>query len=267
MKLKNKVLSISLMILCFIFIIIFSLLVVGRNNFNKDNIKESFDSFNYVEYINNNEQIKYLINSFIMPSKTLEYIDSHDVSMIVNNSIDKLYSDDSIIVDNSDIYNLIIDAVKKYDSEHFSSLSVNINDNIINCSDDIYKDINDTNNISAYRFLYSISNSYGFYIILVIILLLLILLVIAETWNGFLFSGVILVICSVIIYYMRLSYVNTFFANIKIFKYIDIINNINNICVIIFLIGLVLLMVYVVYLIKRLLYKIRLYSYDKNYWR
>lgn len=268
MTLKNKKITILLIVLSFMFFLLFSFTFISKIKFNKTNIKESFNSFNYKKYIKDNAHINDLIGSYIIPNKVFDYIDANEVKEVVNNSINKMYNNDDIIILENDVYNLLINAVNKYDEIYLSFLGSNINRDIVDYSRNVYTDINDEDCLNTYRWIVSMGNNFALFFFVIVIILLFIVLIILEKWNGFFLSGAMFVINSIIMYYIDCNFVDLFLKKINILKYVEISNNnFVNINVTIFLIGIVLLLIYVIYLIKRLLYKIRLYSYDKKYWR
>lgn len=262
MKLNKPIFTIILIILLVIDLIFFSIVIIGKKSLDKDNIKDIVYSFNYKEYLKDNENIKESISKYNYSFEIFDYIDDNEVKRIEDKFIDNLYSNKKPI-EYEDILLILNNAVNKYEKDNL----VDIHKYVDNDINEIARKISNTDEefSLAFDFMNKFVNSKLIYIFLVIGILLITLIIVFEHINGCLINSIILILYSILMYYLKYNIYSKVHLDDNINKYFIGFSNrivdLDNIYVISFILGFVFLLLYVIKLIRRIVRDIRLNSY------
>jgi len=230
-------------------LIFFSFLLISKKITTKSFLKETVTSFNFNDYLINDEIISSGIKNYNYPKEVFNYIDNNKVLIIKNKIIDDLEISENSIKD------LLINSLYEYENRTNYEIKDNIENDINLFSNNFVKMISDYS--LTYNFLNKISNSI-FYPISLISSIVIILLILFIDKDGIKKISIILFCYSFILYYFN----NNLFKISNLFKY----KKNNNIglekeYIVCFIFSFVLLLIYMCNLFRKFLRNQRIKGY------
>ena len=245
MKPNKKIIEYFLIILLVFDLIFFFILFVSKKITTKSFLKEATLSFDFKEYLLNDEIIKKGIDNYKYPEDVFNYINNNEVLIIKNKFIDELE------IENDSIKKILLNSFYEYEIRTKNNILNNLEYDIELFSNKFVSMINDY--VKGYNFLNKISNSIIYSISLISSIILSISLLIIDK-NSLIKIIIILFSYSFIIYYFN----NNFFM----FKYIKNINlKLENAYIICFILSFVLLLIYMFNFFRKFLRNQRIKGY------
>lgn len=260
MKLNKPKFTICFVVILMLNLVFFSFLILGKNIVKENTTSDIVNNFDFKNYLLMDDEIKNSINNYKYPKEVYNYLDELKINLIKKKIINGLKDNSNSLVIKDDIKEVLDNSVYEYQyissKEIYSFVSKDINSFSERFTDTL------NNNISkGYIFVKNISSGLIYYLSITISIILLMLIIIFEKNNGFLITGLFLLLYSFFVYYMDKHFIET------IFKYINNINvHLDNLYCICFIIGFVLLLIYIVIKLKKVFRDLRIKSYNRN-WR
>lgn len=273
MKLKHSFFTIILISFLIILLILCVLCLFGKNIFNKNYLYKAVEYVDVISFIKDDKELNEMLKNKKIPKEIFEYIDDNKVKEIKKKIIDGFYTNKSSIIEPTEIKMILKDSINFYESKYTLDIYNNIEKEIQSFSIKITNNINDYNFISSFRTIDKIVNGVTFYILIAILITIIIFISILERKNSLFILGIIFFISSLVIYYVSNQMLTILSKNKLIIDYvsqkflIEISNIIKPIYIVFFLLGIVLLIVYGMICLKKIIRKIRIYSYDCYYRR
>ncbi len=262
MKLNRPIFTIILIILLVIDLIFFSIVIIGKKVLDKNSIKDIVYSFNYKEYLKDNEIIKNSTNNYKYSFEIFDYIDDNEVKKIEDKFIDNIYLNKKTI-EKEDIILILNNAVDKYEKDNLVDIH-NYVDGDINKVSNKLSNIDEEFNI-AFSFINKFVNSELVYIFLIFAIISIVLIIVFEHINGCLINSITLILYSILMYYLKYNLYSKIHLDNNVNKYFNDFSNkivdLDNVYAISFFLGFVFLLIYVIKLIRRMIRDIRLNSY------
>lgn len=273
MKFKHSFLTPILLFILTSCIICFSFIYVGKYIFAKENIIDITKNINIAKIIREEKALNDILEEKKIPKEVLDYLDNEKSRELLKKIIDSLYTNNSSIIKETDISTLIKDSIINYENLYDLDIYDNIEEDINNFSLDFSNQINNKEIIDSFRSVYKFLNGITFYIVIIITILSIIGIIFLEKKESILILGIIFFIFSIIINYLKDTFIEKLLEDKVLLEYIQkqsILKTedfFKQIYLTSFVIGIILLLIYLVIFIKKLLLKIRLMKYDRYYRR
>ncbi len=262
MKLNKPIITICIIILLVVDLIFFSFLSFGKKLKDEKVINEIVESFNFKEYLLDDELISNSINNYNYPKEVFNYLDDLQINRVKKKYVDRLLKKDNFLIQKQDIFDILSNSVYEYEFRNKSDIYNYVESDIDNFSTRM-EDSFDIDFINEYYGIYNVSNGMLYLISLSLIIIGIIFIIIIEKKNGFLVSSIILIIYSFLIYYINKNALEVGFGSL--FKYFNKISfHLDSLYIICFIFSFVLLLIYIVKSLRRAAREIRLKSYN---WR
>ena len=262
MKLNKPIITICIIILLVVDLIFFSFLSIGKNLKDKEFINDISQSFNFKEFLLDDETISNSINNYNYPKEVFDYLDEFQINKIKKKFTSRLLNKENSLLLKQEIKEVLSNSVYEYEYRSQSDVYSYVIKDIEDFSERMEANFN-IDFVNEYYGVYNISNGIIYYIALGFFIVSIVLIISFEKRNGFLISSIILIIYSFLIYYINKNALEIGFRSL--FKYFDNISfHLDNLYIICFIIGFVLLLIYIVKLSKKCAREIRISSYNRR---
>lgn len=233
---------------------------------NKSSVIECID---LNKSITTNKELTDYLNNKKIPIDILKYIDKDKLKELSIDIIDKLYDNNSNLINSNVLNDLIKESIIKYEEKENADIYNNIKEDIEKITINISNNINNEEYVNRYNIIKNVN--YLFFIPLIISIVFIILLFINEKKKALLISGLIGITISLVLDYLKTQLVKVLYNNLDIINMLGItfekssIRTSSIISGIIIVISLILIVIYLLIEGRHLYRKIRTSYLDKYY--
>ena len=264
MKLNKPAITITLIVLLLVNLIFFSIALICKGLNTKENIKSILDSFNYQEFIKDNESVIENTNNYKYSIEVFDYIDHDKLTILEDKIVDNLFDRKETIVLENDIKELLTDSVNKYEIDKMIDTNGNALQDIDNISSNLTSTINNEFLLS-YKVIDIIASDVVCYSFLLLEVVYIIIIILNEKRNGYLIGGISMLIYSFVSYAIEKNLFKLIKLDDRYFKKFDnFVFKLDHVYIVCFILSFVLLLIYIVLLIRKVLRDKRINSYYRG---